>query len=229
MTIRYGKRAKPRGYRKGKSRAKWQKYGAKAGSAAYTALKMARRLRDAVNIEYKYADTTSTALTPDYNGSYFSIIGAANASAGIPQGTTDTTRVGDSIKLQNLTMRYTIARNGQDAWVRVFLLWDPQNKIAAVSDVLQSTGSVLSVISPKNYDKRFQCKVLYEALHKLDSSGNALSKVDHVLSINKHTQFSAGSATAIMSGDIKMLVISNVVTTNLPTMAYYLHLTYTDD
>lgn len=210
-------------------RARFKKYGSKAGGYAHTAYRIARRLQDVINIEYKLADATATTGSLDYNGSLFSIIGAANGGTGIPQGTTDTTRVGDSIKLQNLTMRYTIARNGQDAWARVFVLWDPQNKLTAVSDVLQSTGSTLSVITPKNYDKRFQCKVLYEALHKLDSAGNALSKVDRVIPINKHTQFSGGSATTITSGDLKMLIISNVVTTNLPTMAYYLRLSYTDD
>lgn len=215
--------------RKQNQRGKFKKWGARAGGMAHTAYKVAMRLKDMVNIEYKFADATATTGSLDYNGSLFSIIGAANGGTGIPQGTTDTTRVGDSIKLQNLTMRYTVARNGQDAWARVFLIWDPQNKLTAVSDVLQSTGSALAVITPKNYDKRFQCRVLYEATHKLDSSGNGLSKVDRVIPINKHVQFAGGSATSITSGDLKMLIISNVVTSNLPTMAYYLRLSYTDD
>lgn len=196
------------------------KYATKDGMA-YKALKLARRVADAVNIEYKICDISSNAGATDYNGGVASLVSIA-------QGTTDSTRIGDSCKLQNLTFRWQAARNGQDAQLRFMLIWDPQNQITGVTDVLASIGSNLSIVSPKNYDKRFRSRVLHDQTVSLTSGNATIHNGDIVISINQHTQFSAATTT-ILTGDLKLLVISNVVTTNLPTFSYYSRLSFTDN
>ena len=192
------------------------------GGMAYKALRLARKVANAVNVEYKAYDTSSAAGAADYNGGVGSLMSA------ISQGTADNQRIGDSLKVQNLTFRSFAARNGQDAWLRYMIIYDPQNQISGVTDVLASVGSQLSVVAPKNYDKRFRCRVLHDKLFAL-TSGNATLQSDEItIPIDLHTQFSAGTTT-ILTGDIKILVISNVVTTNLPTFTYYARISFTDN
>lgn len=192
------------------------------GGMAYKALKLARKLANAVNTEYHAIDANSTAGSVDYNG------GLSSFLTGITQGVGDSNRVGDSIKVQNLVFRYIGVRNTADSILRVMVIWDPQNKLAAVSDVLASTGSALSVISPKNYDKRFQSNVLYDRTMTLTSADHPYVLEDITIPIDQHTQYNAASTT-INTGDLKLLVISNVVTTNLPTLTYYARITFTDN
>lgn len=192
------------------------------GGMAYRALKLARRVADAVNIEYKINDVSSNAGAVDYNGGVSSMLSA------IAQGTSDSQRIGDSLKVQNITFRCFAARNGADALVRFMLIWDPQNQITGVTDVLASIGSGLSIVSPKNYDKRFRCRVLHDQIMPVTSGNATFQLQDIVIPINEHTQFSGGTTT-ILTGDLKLLVISNLVTTNLPTFTYYSRVSFTDN
>lgn len=192
------------------------------GGLAYRAFRMAKKLSNAINTEYKAYDVTSVAGSVDYNG------GVSSLAALISQGTTDNQRIGDSLKLQNLTLRYIGVRNTADSILRVMVIFDPQNKISAVTDVLAATGSAISVVSPKNYDKRFYSNVLYDRTMTLTSADHPYVIEDIVIPVDKHVQYSGGTTT-VNTGDLKLLVISNVVTTNLPTLTYYARLTYTDD
>lgn len=192
------------------------------GGLAYKALRLARKVANAVNVEYKAFDVQSTAGAVDYNG------GVTSLMSGLAQGAADNQRIGDSLKVQNLTFRCFGARNGQDAWLRYMIIYDPQNQISSVTDVLAATGSGQSIVAPKNYDKRFRCRILHEKHMALTSGNPTLQMDDQVIPIDLHTQFSGGTTT-ILTGDIKLLVISNVVTTNLPTFTYYARLSYTDN
>lgn len=192
------------------------------GGLAYRAFRLAKRVANAVNVEYKISDASNVAGAVDYTG------GVVSLPSNISQGITDSTRIGDSIKIQNLTLRYIGVRNTADSILRVMVLFDPQNKIAAVTDVLQSTGSALSVISPKNYDKRFQNNVLYDRTMTLTTADHPYVVEDIVIPIDKHCQYNAATTT-VNTGDIKLLTISNVSGVNLPTFTYYARLSYTDD
>lgn len=197
------------------------------GSMAYKALRLARKVADAVNVEYKNFDQAAAATTFDYNGTGYVL----NQPA---QGSADTQRIGDSIKCQNILIRGNVQGSitaGQLNKCRIILIWDEQNQIATLADLLELTGVGNVVFSPKNYDKRFRCTVLYDQLFLVgtQSGMQAFARDFEInLPINKHTQFASGTTT-INTGALKMFVCSDGVATNLPQLHFYSRLTYTDD
>jgi len=190
---------------------------AKMAAAAYFTSKA---LKKSNNIEYKIHELTNNA-SYDYNGTVSSLL------SGLSQGTQDTQRIGDSMKNQNLTFRFYTSRNTADSIVRIMVIRDDQNKISAVTDVLQASGSAFSVLSPKNYDKRFQSKILYDRTFVLDVDQTTIKR-EMVIPLGFHSQFQSGGTT-INTGDIKLLIVSNLVTSNLPSVAWYSRVTFTDN
>lgn len=212
--VKIGKRRR----RRAGGRKRFMTWGAKAGSMAYSALKIAKRLKDMVNTEYKYSDVTDTA-SPTWTG-YYALLN------NISQGITDSTRVGDSCKLQNLTLRGSVTRNGTDAHMRVMVIWDKQNKASAASSILETTGTALATLSPKKYDTRFQTRVLKDfRLHVTTDS--PIKEFNMVIPINQHCQFDAASNT-IDTGALRILLISDLGA-SVPIVAYYSRLTFTDN
>ena len=207
--------------KKRNGRSRFKRAGASVGSAAYSALKIAKRLKDMVNTEYKFFDTQATTNV-DYTGSL-------NILNSMAQGQTDVTRIGDSIKVQNLVVRGAIASSAvATSSLRMMIIWDPQNKTTTTADVLEYVGSVYAPFSPKDYDKRFQTKVLYDRVHSLvPTAESALTHFDYVIPINQHTQFE-GASTTINSGALKMLIISSSIA-NLPVVVFQARISYTDN
>lgn len=197
------------------------------GGMAYKALRLARKVADAVNIEYKNYDQAAAASTFDYNGTAYVL----NTPA---QGSADTQRIGDSIKCQGIVIRGNVQGTttaGQLNKCRILLIWDEQNQIATLADLLELTGTSNVVFSPKNYDKRFRCRVLYDQLFLVgtQSGMQAFARDFEInLPINQHTQF-ASATTTINTGALKMFVCSDGFSTNLPQLHFYSRLSYTDD
>lgn len=181
-----------------------------------------RLLKDVINTEYKHLDTFQTQ--PINWSGYFPVINV------IPQGVTDNQRVGDSCKIQNFVLRGNVFRGASDAVVRFMLVWDDQSKVSTVADILAATGSVYAPIAPKNYDKRFQTKILKEFRVHL-TADTPIKKINMNMPINLHTQFSAGTTT-IDTGKLFLVVISDrdpAVPANLPNFVFYSRLSYTDN
>lgn len=185
-------------------------------SKAWQGVKM---LKDVVNTEYKYFDINESTNV-DYNGYLPSLCTPT-------QGDGDGQRDGDRLKMQNLTFRGRLTRNGADATVRVIIGIDKQSKVSTAADVLESTGaSTAGPISPKNYDKRFQTKILYDRRWNLTTDFPAVNiNINKV--INTHQQFQAGTTT-INSGRLFAIFISNL-NANTPIMQYYSRVTFTDN
>lgn len=217
------KQYKRRPGRKGKSkgRMRFKRYGAKAGSVAYSAYRMARKLMDAVNVEYKIFNVTATSASTDYGGT----VSILNNPA---QGVLDTQRIGDSLKCQNLSFRYIAQRGTLDTSLRCIIYWDPQNQIAAGSDLLENIGSIQSAISPKQYDNRFRSRILYDKVTNL-TSNNPWVRYDELIEINEHTQFNAATQN-ILTGALKVLFISTLVAGATAPFAHWSsRLSFTDN
>lgn len=204
----------------------YKKKGGTLGSiagTALTALKIGRRLMDVVNTEYKYNPASGNNTPIDYNG----VLGILNNPA---QGITDTTRTGDSIKCQHLTMRGVITRNPSgDSVFRVVILW-VQNPIPSLSaaSIFQYAGSVQSAISPKLYDNRFQTKFLIDRTYVMDTD-ESTRKFTINLPINRHTQFDQSTAT-ITTGILYVLFISDASPAGAdPDVTWNSRLTFTDN
>lgn len=194
------------------------------GGMAYKALRLAKKVANAVNVEYKHLDTSSGSVTPDYAGSSVTLNNP-------PQGSTDQTRIGDSIKNQNLVLRGTVQASTTTPFsnlVRLILIWDDQNQYSTLSDLLENTGSSVSVYSPKNYDRRFRNRVIWDRLFVVNTYNQFVIPFDETFNIDQHTQFSAGTTTQF-TGSLKLIMLSDRTATALPQVAYYARLTYTDD
>lgn len=205
----------------------FSKWATTKGSTANKALRLARKVANLVNIEFKYKDTSLSQTAFDWSGS----IATLNNPA---QGQTDTTRIGDSIKVQSLKIRGTV-NNASGANItsncRLIVFWDEQEQISTAADLLENTASTVTPFSPKHYDKRFRSIVLFDQMVTMSSvsgSNSAFRNFEIELPIGKHTQFSAASTT-INTGALKFLYISDLVTSNLPTITYYARVFYTDD
>lgn len=186
-------------------------------SKAWQGVKM---LKDVVNTEYKYFDISETQNV-DYNGYLPSLCTPT-------QGDGDNQRDGDRLKMQNLTFRGRLARNGADAIVRVIIGIDKQAKVGTAADVLESTGATtMGPISPKNYDKRFQTKILFDRRWNL-TTDNPIATVNINKALNLHQQFQAGTTT-MNSGRLFAIFISNITGANTPVMQYYSRVTFTDN
>lgn len=191
--------------------------------AAYRALRLAKKVADAVNVEYKQFQQSASA-TYDYNGTLYTLNSVA-------QGDGDGQRDGDSLKMQNLTIRAKLnkATGLGFTQARIIVYFDDSNKTSAVADILDSAylASGFACLAPKDWDKRFQSKILLDKSFNLHDGQNQLH-LEEVIPINKHTQYEAATTT-INSGALKMIIISDQTSTNVPTITWVSALSYSDN
>lgn len=191
-------------------------------SIAWKAFRLAKKVADAVNVEYKYTQIDDTGTAQSYSGGYAEICSPV-------VGTSDITRIGDSIKIQHLSLRGCAKYNsaGSDGQtVRLVIFKDKQNKVSAVSDIVDSVGTVTAPFFNKVYDNRFQTKFIYDRTFYVNSQ--KIEVPFHIeLPINMHKQFQAGTTT-VQSGSLKYLIISDQAT-NGPSITMHGRVTFTDN
>lgn len=194
----------------------------RVADAAYKGYKLARRLWDAVNVEYKSHDISQAATNIDYNGHTLDL----NT---IGQGDTDHTRDGSSVKNQTLYLNINaIAHATQASTARFILVWDKQNQLT-IADYFADTGTALAPITFKERDTRFRFKTLWDSgpITLITGSDHERKAFKKTIPLNRHTQFE-GSTDAIESGRLVLLAISDRAS---DTPYYYCRtrLTYTDN
>lgn len=136
------------------------------------------------------------------------------------QGNGDTQRNGDTIKSTSLQISYNI-RNpavvapGLEQVVRVIIFrWLPIDTVAPVlGDIMNATGTAVSIFTQYNDDRRDQFEVLYDKSHKVTSeqlgaSGIGSAVYQHYVKCNKKIEFNAGTTIGI--GKIYMLYVSDM-------------------
>lgn len=187
------------------------------GAAAKQLYRDVSYLKKVINVEIKHTDS-ELVITPGYNGALYTFNGLA-------QGDTDGTRDGDSLKVQDFAFKCLI-NNNRVGTARVIVLWDQGNEITGVSDVLNNSGTAYAPLSLKDWDKRFESKIIFDKMIHLGPY-NQTKFFKKKLRIGKHTQFEAGTTT-INSGALKMIFIgdSNV---NMTSFRFISRLTYTDN
>lgn len=188
--------------------------------AGLYALKAVRKIRKQMNAEQKYHDQNLSGTNVDYSG-------VAYALNNPGQGDTDITRDGDSLKVLNSVIKFIITRNGADAYVRCIVFWDQGSRYSAATDILTNSGSALAPLSTRAHDTRFYFNTLYDKVVHVDTNKPEVMRTIK-LNINKHTQFSAGSTT-ITTGVLRVLFISDQVTSNLPTVHMTSRVYFTDN
>lgn len=193
-------------------------------STAYNALRLASTVARMVNTEKKYVDASGT-IAPTYTGSVTSFTVSA--------GTSESQRIGSSIKPLHFTLRGTIyassVGNEQQYFRLILFRGKQENGVAyTASDILENTGGVYSPFSAKKYDNRFHTKIIWDKLIAVNKSTASTTKmVKFSKKLFGHMTFD-GATTNVEDGGLYLLCISDVAS-NPAALNYYSRLTYTDN
>lgn len=196
-------------------------------NAAFTGARIAKKLADVVNVEYKRMEGSMVNTSVPQSGYVFPI------SDQIVQGDADTSRDGDSLKNQRLTMRIRGTNKGSSFNnLRFIILVDKQARSVSdpgwsLSDWFTHVGGPNATLSAKLYDNRFQTKILMDRTIYVNNN-DFVTKEFHVnLPLNFHTQYVSGTTT--VSTNRLMLIAISDAATNIPEFNAVWGLTFTDN
>lgn len=187
------------------------------GTIAKTVYGMVKLL----NVEKKFMDASGT---PTVSSSGTVIAVSLNA-----QGTTDQTRIGNSILFQDFTLRFEcyMSNAATRSNLRILVICDKEldGALPTVANILQA----VSVISPinKDFSKRFV--LLKEKKYSLSITGNqtAQGKVYMKLPFHAFYDGATGAIGDAKENQILLLFISDEAT-NTPSINYYSRINFTD-
>jgi len=208
-------------------RKQFQHYGKTAGSYAYSAFKLAKRVASLVNVESKEFETQITASTPTYNG-------IVTTLSLVPQGTSASQREGDSLKMKSATIRGYCAAGAASEFIRMIVYIDKQNIINTGAAMLQLAGTGFATTSEKNDDNQYNSKILVDRVFKLiPATESALVGFHYELNFMdeprlQHIHFQAGSIVATNNA-LKVLVISNTLAASVGSFQMNCNLRYYDN
>jgi len=202
----------------------------------YTVGNQKRRARQGLQIEKKFFDTTHT-FTFDNTGE----VPATGQLCLIPQGTTESTRVGRKCQLKSIQTRLSLTYNPSadtvgNTSVYLLLVMDKQcnGAAAAVTDVLTSNDLSTAMINMAN-SERF--KILKRWSYVMQSGagvqaayGRDSKIVDFYTKCNIPLEFSSttGAITEVKSNNLFLLAGTNGLGDDLTTCAGTTRLRYTD-
>lgn len=199
-------------------KSRWQIYGGAAKQLWSDVIK----LKQLVNTEEKIYDSAFTYTVTDNNGILYNLCTPA-------VGTSAVGRIGDSIKCQRSSLRLQALVGTKSCLVRVIVFEDKQAKVTSSSNLLDPSaiGGQLACVAPKTYDNRFETKILFDKVIKLDSN-NAIQHFEVDLHLGHHTTFDAGT-TSPVTGAYKMLVLSDQPVATAPEVSHWCRTYFTDN
>jgi len=166
------------------------------------------------------------------NATTISYAGTVIALSDVGNGTTNITRIGNSIIPRKLELRLTMSCADAYNVMRVIIFrWglrfsvDPPD----ASDILELVSSTNAVNSPYAYNERSAYKIIFDQVYTM-----VLSQSDNIKYANislkmkqKAVNYFGASTSDIMNGYYVLFISDSSVTTH-PGMNYYSRLTYTD-
>ncbi len=206
-----------------------EQYAGDAYSLAQRTMRGLNELRKLINIEEKYSDV-NTSVNPDYSGTM-------TALTQLAQGTTMTTRVGNSIRVQRFEMWGRVSVNTAVttySLCRIMVVRDMEGQGTAptVADVLEAVGTADAPRQPYDWLNRKRFSILYDDLVPLTPlSGGGVVKVFHyAVNLEKHVLYRGTTAAASSDGEGSIyLVCVSDEPTNTPSVRVVSRITYTDD
>ncbi len=182
-------------------------------------------LKKLINIETKFYDNTASIAMP--------VAGTVTHVTTIAQGLTASDRVGQSIKLQAVSLKYTVTKHASATTTlyRVILARDNDltTVLPTISKLLSTTTAGYAHLSPYTWNaiqgQRFG--VLYDSSGVLDSNTittNQTVECRH----NGHIKYSGPATSDAAEGNLFMFVVSNEAT-NTPTITWVCRTLFTDD
>lgn len=218
---------------------KWAKRGATAATVAYKAYRLARRIKDAVNTEYKTHDVKLNLVklgSGENNPAVADSVVFWNL-AEINQGVKDGQRVGDSLKLQRLTARGSIGwlsqpTGARSALVRVIIMRGKADNGRIYNTVIGSTPflETSGVFGAKNETTKYETKILHDHTYTLDTARKNIITFDWNYPLNWHVNYwKDGTGEQIQDGGLYIAIVTNTGTT--AEVAFYsdFGISYTDN
>lgn len=197
---------------------------------AKAAYSTANFIKDAVNIEYKECVNELTLANPfDNPGFIYSFIDLnAPNGIGIPQGTANGERIGDSVKLQRLTLKAIMIKHPVAVVTafRVILFRGKSERGGTYvpADILENPAILFS---SKSEDERYTTKFLHDQIYTLDSAKNQCITFDWDYELNWHANYEAGTSV-IEEGGLYLYIVQ-LGTGSAPSFTMSSRITYTDD
>jgi hypothetical protein len=207
------------------SRQNVEKYAGDAYDLASRTWKGLNEIRKFINIEEKYLDTSATH-SPDQSGSVTCV-------SQLAQGTTMNTRIGNSIRVQRLTVRGRVAVNASATFtvVRVAVIRDMEGQGTAPTcgDIYETVGSSAAPRQPYDWLNRKRFALLYDSFLVL-STQDLCQEYVFDIDLTKHVLYRGTTAAAASDGEGSIYVVSlSDEATNVPTNAFTTRITFTDD
>lgn len=185
-------------YRKYRKR---KKYAKSAKALAKKALKKVNKIASGIEVKHHDLDITGP-INIDWNPQQASL----NL---VPQGLTDTQRIGDKIKMLGMRFKIHLDLNGlSSALFRCIIMYDKENSINSELDFLEVTGVPNSLESPYDVDTRARYTILHDKVYTMSNGSNRKIQINLSKKINKFTQYLAGTTT-IEKGRIRFWLYSD--------------------
>lgn len=218
----------PRKYRK-----RTKKTPKTTAQKADKALRIARRVQHLDKPELKHISVSGSGITvPQSTSPSMYDIGT-----NIATGTGYTDRIGDRVRLVNLSFRFQLVSNilsTVDDIIRlvVFKMKEPKGVAQTLSDVLETNTIVTNIMSPYRWDNRTNFTILHDRTYKLiNSQTTTTQKPQNQYKVNIPLHGSVmkfqGDSTTVNDNNLYFFIVG-INGTNTPTWNYYYRMTYTD-
>lgn len=204
-----------------------EKYAGDAYDLASRTWKGLNEIRKFINIEEKYSDLNASQ-SPDQNG-------AVTCLSQLAQGTTMNTRVGNSVRVQRVTVRARVAVNSAVTTfsvVRVAIIRDMegQGSAPACSDIFETVGTSAAPRQPFDWLNRKRFALLYDTFLTVAPASGCAREFIFDVELAKHVLYRGTTAAAASDGEGSIYIVSlSDEATNTPTVSYSSRITYTDD
>lgn len=175
--------------------------------------------------EKKFWDTTNgVTFAVDYSGT------APTALTHVPQGSSDTSRVGDALTVRRLRFTQLTTYNGSASTATsinnmrlVIFAWKPFETDVAptVAKVLTYTTLAYAASAPLTHDGREQFVLLHDSIWTHNNQSHVSKVLNLDIKLNHIVQYKAGSTTNCAGGLYCFWISDNTGTGNMPFVYNY--------
>lgn len=177
-----------------------------------------QKLKNLINVEFKYHDTQTSTSTVSTSGTIVPL----NL---VTQGDGSGSRDGDQFRMKSIELSGAVENNSAVTtvtFVRIDVVLDTDPDGAAsptLSDIYDTTGSVPYYYALRNLENRSRYVILKTFKFNLSPSGNEGDNMHWYKELDLKTLFAAGTATvAGCKKNLMFLVISSDKISNYPTV-----------
>lgn len=196
----------------------------RVGHEADEALAIGKRVMTMLNVESKGTSYAASAVSIDWSGITY------QPAASIAQGSSDSTRDGDSLKFKGWNGHLQFTRGGVDAIVSYALIQEGPTFLTSgiPAAVFQSAGGAGAPLSEPAWDGRLGFRILKREVFAL-TNNTPYHIVDFRHKFNHDVQFYNGTST-VYEGQISLIFISNITAgATVPTVTFATNYSWVDN